>query len=384
MSLQHKETKQVILVIENSIDVTGALKSIIRTSCDLNAFFDFEFIIPKNSRGRLWIERRGFQVIHELPMKELSRRLSDVLLYIPHLVANTIRLRKLIKRKRIDLIHVNDLYNLLPVMLRLTGVAIPYVCHIRFLPDRFPPLLFNFWLKLHFRLSEKIVVVSHFVKHKLPDHPKIIVIHNELPVEEKYPVHYKPRSDGNFTFLYLSNFIKGKGHDFALNAFAGVHQSLPLWKLRFVGGDMGMEKNSNYRKTLMEQANSLGIGQKTEWAEFTTEVELEYKQADIVLNFSESESFSITCLEALFYGRPLIATDCGGPGEIIDAGITGILVPNRDIAAMTEAMKNMATDKALRERISEHARKSVREKFKVENTSYRLKEVYDFILKVNR
>ena len=48
--------KPVILIVENSIDVTGALKSITRTAYDLKGAFDFHFVIPKKSRGRTWIE----------------------------------------------------------------------------------------------------------------------------------------------------------------------------------------------------------------------------------------------------------------------------------------------------------------------------------------
>ena len=198
-----------ILIIENSIDVTGALKSITREAYDLKGHFDFQFIIPKGSKGRIWIEGEGFSINYELPMKEISRKFSSLLLYIPFLFINTIRLQRIVKRERISIIHVNDLYNLLPVMLRLFGVNIPYVCHIRFLPDRFPPWLFNFWLRLHLRYASKVVAVSQSALNMLPAHPKLMYIHNELPLGEQFPElteldNLKP----SFTFLYLSNFVK--------------------------------------------------------------------------------------------------------------------------------------------------------------------------------
>ena len=56
-----------------------------------------------------------------------------------------------------------------------------------------------------------------------------------------------------------------------------------------------------------------------------------------MLNFSESESFSMTCLESLYYGTPLIATDSGGPAELFKHGESGHLVPNRDVQAMAKA-----------------------------------------------
>lgn len=103
--------------------------------------------------------------------------------------------------------------------------------------------------------------------------------------------------------------MMGKGQDFALQSFAQVHETLPNWKLRLVGGDMGLKKNRDYIAKLKREAKRLNMERKIEWIAFTEDVELEYKQADIVLNFSESESFSITCLEALYFGRPLIGRD---------------------------------------------------------------------------
>ena len=143
---------------------------------------------------------------------------------------------------------------------------------------------------------------------------------------------------------------------------------------------MGLAKNRAYKQSLEALAASLGIANKVSWNGFAEDVEWEYKQADIVLNFSESESFSITCVEALYFGRPLIATDCGGPAEIIDHMQTGILVPNRLVSGMAEAMLQLATDGQLRSRLANHAREVIREKFSIEKTSYRLKAVYDEVL----
>lgn len=369
--------KPVVLVIENSIDVTGALKSITRTAYDLIDQFDFMFIIPQNSKARIWIEGKGFNKITELPMREVSKRLSLLLLYIPYLVINAYRLNRIVRQKGVSLIHVNDLYNLLPVVIRLFGNATPYVCHIRFLPDKFPGWLFKIWFRLHIKYAKKVIAVSKSVLEQLPAHPKLTLIFNELPVEERYPdlVNHEPNKS-IYTFLYLSNFIRGKGQNYALEAFAQIHHELPQWKLRFVGGDMGLKKNHAFKVDLQEQAVKLGVYEKTEWEGFTEEVEREYKLSDIVLNFSESESFSITCLEALYFGKPVIATECGGPSEIIENNKSGILVPNKNVIEMANAMLTLALNKLKRREFALYGRYSVTEKFSVEQTSKKLEAIY--------
>lgn len=371
--------KPRILIVDNSVDVTGALKSITRTAQDLKDVFEFVFVLPKNTKGRTWVEDKGFSTIHELPLKEINKTITRLITYLPFLFGNAVQLGRIIKKEKVSMLHVNDIYNLLPVALRLLGSKIPYVCHIRFLPDRFPPWLFNFWLNLHLRYAEKIIVVSQSVRKQVKPHEKLTLIYDELPVEERYP-NGVTREHSQPAFLYLSNYIKGKGQDFALEAFSRVSSQLPEWKIRFVGGDMDLEKNKQFRKALQQRANELNLSDKVEWEGFTKEVETEYKRADIVLNFSESESFSLTCAEALFFGRPLIATDCGGPAEIIEHEKTGLIVPNRDVKAMAEAMKRLAVDRAERNKLAQQAKENVREKFNLENTAYRLRDLYNGVL----
>ena len=371
--------KPRILVIENSIAVTGALTSILRTAHSLQSDFSFSFILPKGSAAKTLVHQKGFPDIEELNLQEIRKSFSSLLSYLPSLIINANRLKRIVKRKKIDLIHSNDLYNLAPPVAWIFGLRIPYVCHVRFLPDRFPWVLFRFWLGLHLLLAEKVIVVSDLLRKRLPPHSKIIFIPDNLPEEEKYPIasfrEMKP-----FVFLYLSNFMLGKGQDFALEAFNSIHMQIPDWRMRFVGGDMGMKKNKVYIEEQKKKAMQYAITDKIDWTGFTDDPELEYKSSDIVLNFSESESFSMTCQEALFFGRPLIATDCGGPAEMIDNGKTGLLVPNRNVPSMAKAMLDLATQANIRKKMASEARAAIRDKFSKENTSHVVKEVYRLIV----
>ena len=98
-----------------------------------------------------------------------------------------------------------------------------------------------------------------------------------------------------------------------------------------------------------------------------------------MLNFSESESFSLTCLDALVYGTPLIASDCGGPAELFEHNHSGILVPNKDVPAMTRAILDLAANENKRRRFSQEGKKFVQEKFKALNTYCKLKALYQSV-----
>ena len=371
-----------ILVIENAVAITGGVNSIIRSSEALKDYFEFFFVLPKGSAVLGQFQTRNYKVF-ELPMRELRKNIISILLYIPYLLVNIVRLNQLIKSQGITLIVSNDFYNMLPTCYKIFGGKIPYVCFIRFLPSKFPSPLVSVWCALHKRYAGSVIAVSEAVKKELSFTKNVVVISDQLPITERHPLgHLLNQEKLTYTFLYLANFINGKGQNYALDAFAIVANELPLWKLRFVGGDMGLIKNKDYKNELIEKSLEGGIEKKIEWCEFTEDPEFEYKQADIVLNFSESESFSLTCLDALFFGKPVIATDCGGPAEIVNDGETGLLVPNKNVTAMAQAMIKLATDRKLRSEMSAKSRYLMLTKFSQENTSFRLRDVYNLVIKL--
>ena len=363
--------KKNILILENSIDVTGALKSIVRTCLYDKTNYHFIFVLPKKSSAGLWLKEQGFTHIEYFNTIELSRSWKRNFMYLPYLLINAFKLKKIIRQNKVDLIINNDLYNLLPIALRLIGLTNRYICYVRFLPNRFPIVLYNFWIKLHLLQAFAIVAVSKHLAGFLPQSSKVHVIYNELPLESN--VHnLNLNVEREPAFLYLSNYIRGKGHEYALQAFSKITHQIPNWKLRFVGGDMGLNKNKMFLEELKALSISLNIAEKCEWFGFTNNIQAEYKRVEVMLNFSESESFSLTCLESLYFGTPVIASNSGGPAEIISHGINGLLVENKNTVSMANAMLQIAGDAAFRKRVNEEGFKTVQESFSADKTSGKL------------
>jgi glycosyltransferase involved in cell wall biosynthesis len=73
-----------------------------------------------------------------------------------------------------------------------------------------------------------------------------------------------------------------------------------------------------------------------------------YAQAQFALLTSHTEGMPNAVLEAMAYGLPVVATDVGGCRELVEDGITGLLVPARDPQALAAAIKRMASDPQLR------------------------------------
>ena len=319
----------------------------------------------------------GFEAF-EFPMREISRNIFSVITYLPTLIWNARSLSKYVSKLQIDLIVVNDFYNLLAPAYKIVGGDVPYVCYVRFLPSKFPQVLVKTWCGLHHRYAHKTIAVSEAVRSELTITKDVVVIGNELPTDA-----VNPSSNGSNTVLYPANYIQGKGHEYALQSWAMIANKHPGWKLRFVGGDMGLSKNKEYKRSLVKLAKQLNVEGSVEWREFSEKISEEYLAASFVLNFSESESFSMTCLEAMYYGRPVIATRSGGPAEIIDQNESGILVEVHDTSAMANAIDYLINNPEKREQMAKLAYERVREKFSFENTVGKLRHVYSEALRGN-
>ena len=97
---------------------------------------------------------------------------------------------------------------------------------------------------------------------------------------------------------------------------------------------------------------------------------------DVFVHPSWAESFPYVILEAMSLARPIVASDVGGIGEALVDGESGVLVPARDAAALSEALSGVLDDPARRRRLGAAALKRVGERFTKETMVDGLVSVY--------
>lgn len=372
-----------ILVVDNSRAVTGALNALRHATTPLREQFGFVYVLPTGSTARPVLEADGYRV-HELPFVEISRRPADLLRYVPLLLLNGWRLYQLARREGAAAVHLNDFYNLTGYVARgLSLGRLPVLTHVRFLPQALPQVFARPWRWLAERLAQRVLCVSDAVRvYFAPGHGRVQTVYDPLPARgEKQPPHaVVVAPEAPVCLLYLSNYIRGKGQNLAVAAFRQAHARCPRLRLHFVGGDMGLAKNQAFRQELEAAIREAQLSEVVTFAGFASDTEALMKAHDVVLNFSEAESFSLTCLDALYYGVPLIASDCGGPAELFEAGVSGLLVPNRDVAAMAAAMVQLAENAGQRQAFAQASRAFVRQKFAPARTYLRLAECYRAVI----
>jgi glycosyltransferase involved in cell wall biosynthesis len=89
------------------------------------------------------------------------------------------------------------------------------------------------------------------------------------------------------------------------------------------------------------------------------------------------ETFGISCLEAMAFGLPVVATRAGGLPEVVEDGVTGLLVPPGDTHALAEAIGRLLRDPDLRRRLGEAGRERVLARFTAEHVVKEMIPVYE-------
>jgi L-malate glycosyltransferase len=142
----------------------------------------------------------------------------------------------------------------------------------------------------------------------------------------------------------VAALVPHKGQKHLVDAAAMVVQHVP--DARFVIAGEG-----ELRSALEHQVRHLGLEKHVMLAGFRPDILSVHKAFDIFVMSSVTEGLGTSVLDAMACGRPVIGTRAGGIPEIVEDGVTGILVPPRDPHAMADAIVRLLKDEALRLRM---------------------------------
>jgi glycosyltransferase involved in cell wall biosynthesis len=127
---------------------------------------------------------------------------------------------------------------------------------------------------------------------------------------------------------------------------------------------------------LEEQARQLGLGRRIVFTGFRSDVPDLLSEAAISVLPSLSEGTSNTLLESMAAGIPVVATRVGGNPEVIEDGVSGLLVPPRDSAALAAAMGRLLEDEELAIRLGQAGIRRVAELFSIEGSIDQTEHLY--------
>ena len=366
------QARPIVFIVDGSIDVTGALVSASRQAALLADEVDTVLVL--SSFHRVPAERtNSFAEVITLPFVSPRKKIINLLFYFPALLLSAVQLRIAMHRRGCERLQLNDFYLLHGAVLRLLGFRGRIATFVRIDPTRYGTIG-RIWLAAARWCSTEMAAVSRFIQTRLGDDFPTRLIYGQVSIAKV--VVAEPDADQPL-LLFVGNYIEGKGQEYAVEAFNRIAERYPAARLRFVGGDMGLEKNKAFRARLERMADDGPAHNRIEFHGHSNDVASHYATAFAAINFSESESFSITCLDGGAVGLPVIATRCGGPEEIIEEGVTGLLVPVGDVAAMAERMGWLLDHPADAAAMGAAGRTSVAERFSPERAATEFRALFD-------
>ena len=157
------------------------------------------------------------------------------------------------------------------------------------------------------------------------------------------------------TILNIGRLSCQKGQDILLQAYAQVVAKKTDWSLTIVG-------DGPRRQNLYDQASSLGLLDRIEWIDWTSEINRYYESAQIFVLPSRYEGMPNVLLEAMSFGLPSVVTDASpGPLELIVDEESGLIVPAENVDRLASAIFRLTESRELRYRLGASARARISE-----------------------
>jgi glycosyltransferase involved in cell wall biosynthesis len=277
--------------------------------------------------------------VHAFRLVSPRRAFAPVQLarYAISFAPSTLALARAIRRFRADVVHVNTLHNLQgAVAARVAGR--PLVWHVRELPG--DSRAGRAMLGLVPRLATHAVAISRAVAEAVGGGPELVRnVANGIDIDRfaapPDPVDSLGISRENPVVLCVGRMEYWKGQHVLLEAFPTIAKSFPDVRLVFVGGPA--RNKPEYLGRLRRRARELSVDGAIVFAGVREDLpQVMAASTVLVLPTCTAEPFGRTVVEAMAAGLPVVATDAGGPREIILPGETGFLVPPGDADALAE------------------------------------------------
>lgn len=302
-------------------------------------------------------------------------------------------LARLVRERKIDLIHSHlpdqNFYACLASRLSGCPTIVTYHGPVE-LSDAGT---FRGWLKLQLvkRTASKVVVVCDYVRDMLKNigfpEGSLCRIYNGIDTSRFAAVGTgELRRELNIppaTLLIgmVGNVRAPKGHEYFIRAARLIADQHPN-TFFVISGDL----HKTLAPPLFKLVSDLGLQDRIKFLGFREDVPRILTDLDIFVLPSTSEGFPLVVLEAMACAKPVVATRCGGAGEVVDDGRTGFMVPVADAPAIASRVGELLNQRERSASMGKAAKLRIESEFSVEGmvANYeRLYESYNFARDVN-
>jgi glycosyltransferase involved in cell wall biosynthesis len=297
---------------------------------------------------------------------------------------NQMRFLKHLRKRNVEIVHTYGFYsNVFAIPpARLAGAA-AVLASIRDTGEHLTPMQRRIE-KLFCRMADCVVTNAEAVRNRLTnegyDAEKIVVIHNgiELTRYARKPTElglHRELGVPSTTPLVavFARLNELKGIEYFLRAVAGLIERFKNVRFLIVGDGAS-------RQELEKYAEQLGLNKHVVFLGFRLDVPTLLSEISVSVLPTLSEGLSNSLLEAMAASVPVVATRVGGNAEVVQGGITGLLVPPRDAGALARAIGQFLEQPSLGRKFGLAGRERVSKRFALAQMTRATERLYEGLM----
>jgi len=174
---------------------------------------------------------------------------------------------------------------------------------------------------------------------------------------------------GETVIVHVGRFEPPKNHRLLLEAFSVASSKCSKLKLWLVG-------DGKLRSSVKEMVQNLGLRDRVLFLGTRSDIPKLMACSDIFVLSSKWEGLPLVVIEAMAAGKPVVATAVGGVPELVENGLTGLLVPSDNANALAEALLLLAEDPELRQVMGQKGQKKAIDRFDISRTAREYEALY--------
>lgn len=298
-------------------------------------------------------------------------------LAIGAMASGSLSLLREARRWRVDLVHANSIRTGMVAMPASRALRRPLVTTVR---DCLPPSSLSRFIQASLlgHGAGLVAISQHVARVVDPEGgaARLIVSDDPFDLSEFDPARCDRAAareqlgiaQDALVLVLVGQITPWKGHEEAIHALASVRRSHPSATLMIVGeakfvAHATRYDNVTYLRRLHEIAHDLELGDAVRFLGEKEPVSEILRASDVSLVPSWEEPFGRVVVEAMAMGLPVIATSVGGPAEVIDDGVDGVLVSPRRPEALAAAITRLLDHEDERNRMGAAARRTAVRRF---------------------
>ena len=299
--------------------------------------------------------------------------------YIPDLRCNY----KFIKKNHIDILHLNNTPDLTDWLILSKLARIKIVSHMRYpwSPDFIRKKLIVYYDKV---ISISNYVTDHLKSKNIPS-SNVLTVYDGIDIKSmhksaiskedllrEWNIPVKARIIG-----VIGNIRRWKGQHVAIESMKHVVKKHPEVRCLLIGEISNREFDKEYLKYLENMVAEYGLDKNIIFTGYRKDVLDILSAFDILVHTSIfPEPLGRVVFEGMVFRKPVIATNHGGPAEIIVDGESGFLVPPGDARSLFGKINFLLENEDVSKTVGEKARKRVEETFSIEGNVKNLEKIY--------